>query len=272
MAESSHQHMDSNSLEENGVEASHERRFHFNWIPAVLFRPRQGLARVAALNRPSWLTPLLALTITALALVLASGWLERHALLRGEMDLPPNFEFYSQEQQAQYLSSVQARQGPVFIFVIPALAKIAGLWLGWLVLGGMLHLVLTLLGGRGDTGGALNLVGWASLPFAVRDLVRVVYLLATQHNIAGPGLAGFGMPEAGSLGLLIAEFLKLVDIYLVWYLVLMILGVRAYTGLKLGKAVTAVLITVLLSLLVQVGIGFGIAKLGSLSFAGSYFF
>lgn len=50
-------------------------------------------------------------------------------------------------------------------------------------MGGLLHLVLTMLGGRDSTGGALNIVAWAALPFALRDLVRF-----SPH--AEAGLAG----------------------------------------------------------------------------------
>ena len=43
-----------------------QRRFQFGWVPEVLFRPRQALARILSLNTGVWLTPMLILTVTTL--------------------------------------------------------------------------------------------------------------------------------------------------------------------------------------------------------------
>jgi hypothetical protein len=169
------------------------------------------------------------------------------------------------------MQALQMRQGPVFRYVFPALTAILGVWIGWLLVGGLLHLLMTLQGGRGDTSSAINLVAWASLPFVVRDILQILYLLFTRKLIASPGLSGFINPETGGLNLFMAELLALVDIYLLWRLLLLILGIKAATGLSIGKALTSAVISLLIVLLLQVGLGYLGATLGSLSIVRMFF-
>jgi hypothetical protein len=169
------------------------------------------------------------------------------------------------------MQAMQATQGPVFIYVFPAISALFGVWVGWLLVGGLLHLLLTLLGGRGDTGSAMNLVAWASLPFAIRDIVRIASMLSTDHLIANPGLRGFAPLADANSSLFLASLLSLIDIYLIWHILLLIIGVNAADGLSRGKAVSGVFFTILLVLLLQVLFSFLSAKLGGLTIVRPFF-
>jgi hypothetical protein len=144
--------------------------------------------------------------------------------------------------------------------------------LGWLIVSGLLHLLLTLLGGRGDTATALNVVAWASLPLGLRDLVRLFYLLATQKAITSEGLSGLVNAAQGNASLFLASLLGLVDIYLIWFLLLTTLGAKIGTRLPTGKAFTAASISILGVLILQALILFGVSALGSLSVVRPFFF
>ena len=187
-----------NSLtEEQPVLYQRPKRFYFEWVPGVIFRPGQIFKKIAEKNTGVWLTPMLVLTLTTLILVFASGSIRQKMAQQGEISLPPGFEYYTPEQQAQFQSAMSATSSPVFIYVLPAITGVAKVWFGWLLVGGLIHLLLTLLGGRGDTGSAMNLVAWAGLPFAIRDLVRIGAIFTTQNLISAPGLSGFG-PASGT--------------------------------------------------------------------------
>ncbi len=139
--------------------------------------------------------------------------------------------------------------GPVFRYVLPAIGAVLSVWLGWLIVSGALHLTVTLLGGRGSTLRTANTVAWAGAPFALRDVVRAVAMLASGQVIASPGLSGFTSPEATGSLLFLKLFLASVDLYLIWHIGLLILGLRAGDpGLppaRTGISVTAVMITLL---------------------------
>jgi hypothetical protein len=250
------------------------KRIRLDWIWGVLFKPRKTFSDIlgggtGARPGSSWLTPLLFLTITGLILVLVSGWIQGQAAVAPE--LSPDFQYLSPDQQNQMLQALQMRQGPVFRYVFPALTAVLGVWLGWLLVGGMLHLIITLQGGRGDTSSAMNLVAWSSLPYAVRDILQTIFLLVTRKLISAPGLSGFMASETGGLNLFLVKLLVLVDIYLLWRIILLVIGVKAAAGFSTGKALLSALIPLLILFLLQAGMGYLGTSLGSLSIVRMFF-
>jgi hypothetical protein len=246
------------------------RRINLEWIPAVFFTPRRVFKQITGQSKTIWLTPLLFTTLTALILVAVTGPI-RLAAAQNNIVLPPDFQNYSPEMQAQTLQASQATQGPVFIYVFPSILAIARVWLGWLLVGGLLHLVLTLFGGRSSAGSALNLVAWAALPFALRDIIRIIAAVSTHTLIANPGLSGFA-PAGGRLALFVGKLLATLDIYLVWHILLLVLGVRLATGLNRGKTWGAVLITMLVGVGLEAALGFVSALLSGVSVTRPFFF
>jgi hypothetical protein len=247
------------------------RQFRFDWLLRGIFKPKALFQKIANQTESVWLTPLLLLTVIGIAQVLVAGWVNGLASSGGEVSLPPGFEYYTPEQQAQFQQALQATSGPVFRYVFPALGVILQTWLGWLAVSSLLHLVLTLLGGRGDMRSASNMVAWASLPLVVRDLVRIIALLVTKQPITSPGLAGFAPPGTELLPLFLAAVFALVDIYLFWHILLLTLAARQDNGLSLVKATSGVLVTILLALLAQAALGFAAGRLSNLTVIRPFF-
>jgi hypothetical protein len=246
------------------------RRINLDWVPAVYFSPRQIFKLIASQSRAVWLTPLLFMTLTALILALVSGP-ARLAAAQSGITLPPDFQNYSPEMQAQTLQAAQVSQGPVFIYVFPAVLALGKVWIGWMLVGGLLHLVLTLFGGRGNTGASMNLVAWSALPFALRDILRIIVVASTHSLINNPGLSGFA-PTGGRAALFLSKILASFDIYLVWHVLLLVLGVRLATGLGRGKTWMTVLITILLGVFLEASSGFLASLLSGMSVTRPFFF
>jgi hypothetical protein len=246
------------------------RRLHFDWLPDAFFHPRRAFERIVNSNGV-WLTPILILTLTAVVAALVAGSIRQSAALTGQMNLPPDFQYYSPEQQAQFQQAMSATSNPVFLFVFPALVAVSKVWVGWLLVGGMLHLVMTLLGGRGDTGAAMNLVAWAGLPFALRDVVRIVAMLSTKQLITSPGLFGFAPSGEGFGILFLAGLLGSIDIYLVWHFLLLVLGVCLGNGITRLKAIGGVIFILLLVFSAQAALVAMIGQLGGLTIIRPFF-
>jgi hypothetical protein len=111
----------------------------------------------------------------------------------------------------------------------------------------------------------LNLVAWACLPFVLRDLLRVAFMLIARHPIASPGLSGFGG------GLFLSKVLSSVDIFFVWFAILLAMGLRETDNLPGGKAAAGVAIVLVLVLLVQGGFGTLSASLGGMMITRPFF-
>ncbi|MBL8103255.1 MAG: YIP1 family protein [Anaerolineales bacterium] len=225
-------------------------RFNFARIVEVFLQPQRTFALLAEEARPSWSTPMLTLSISAFLSVIVSGYLTSRAAMMGEVQLPRDWQWWTPDMQANYMQAQQSMQGPVFAYIIPLVSALTGLWLGWLILSGLLHLGSTLLGGRGSMQGALNITGWASLPFLIRDVLRIIFMLIAGHSITSPGLSGF----AGSAAFA-AQLLARVDIFFIWSCILLMIGFGAGDSLSKAKAVTNVVVVTLLLLLLQSGIG-----------------
>jgi hypothetical protein len=242
------------------------RRFDLPRAQAMLFRPRRGFQEMASESRATWLTPMLLLSITAILVVMVAGYVKSQAAITGEVQLPPDWEFWTPEMQNNFMQAQQATQGPVFLYIMPMVSSLTGLWVGWLLLAALLHFGSTLLGGRGSMQSALNIVAWSSLPFAVRDILRVVFMLAAGHAIVSPGLSGFTSTPG-----LVTQLLARVDIFLLWQVILLIIGFALTDGLARGKAVTGVLVVIILVLLAQAGLGALTSSFGGLAVQRPFF-
>jgi hypothetical protein len=246
------------------------RRFQFGWVGDVYFHPRQLFTRIAAANSGLWQTPMLLLSLSAVLLVLAGGWIKQSTGSTA-IEIPPQFQYYTPEQQAQFQQAMAATQGPVFLYVFPGLVAIFRVWLGWLLVGGLIHLISTMLGGRGSTGTTMNVVAWSGMPFFLRDLVRLVALLVTHNAVRSPGMAGFVPASEAQLGIFLTALLGAVDIYLIWAILLISLGVRISTSITTVKAVLGAIITIMLVLSLQAGLSYLTSRLSGLTVIRPFF-
>jgi hypothetical protein len=242
------------------------RRLDFSRVRDLLFHPRQVFQAMTSEARSTWLTPMLVLTITAILVVVVAGYLKTRAAMMGEVQMPRDWQFWTPEMQENYMRAQQATQGPVFTYVMPVIGSLTGLWVGWLLLAALLHFGSTLLGGRGSMQSALNIVAWASLPFAVRDLLRIIFMMSAGHAIASPGLSGFASTSG-----FVSHLLARVDIFLLWQVILLVIGFAIADSLPRSKAVTGVVIVILLVLFAQSGLGTLTSGLGGTAVQRPFF-
>lgn len=247
-------------------------RLHLDWLPGILFRPQRTLAAVVGQPEGVWITPMLTLTITAILLSFAIGNLRQQAVSMGEIRYPPGYEYYTPEQQAQFMQAAQATSGPVFIYLIPIVGNISGVWFGWLIISSVLHLLMTLLGGRGTTTATVNLVAWASIPYAVRDLIRLLYVVTTKKQIEMVGLSGLAPVSDAPIMTYFTALLALIDIFLIWKIILIIIGVDQATKLSRRKVIAGVTITMLALIGVQALGSFLLSMLSDLTVIRPFMF
>jgi hypothetical protein len=225
------------------ISAAAPRSLRLNLVWAVVRRPASSMSWIASQPGPLWLTPLLILSLTGLALVGVSGPIKAQAAAMGQINLPPGFEYYSPAQQDQFLQAQSVATGPAFLYFLPGLSLLMQVWIGWLIASGLLHLTLTLLGSRSTTQTVLNFTAWAALPFAGRDLVRVAAVLIGDRLIQSPGLSGLVEGSGGVSMLWLAQVLRHVDLYLIWHIFLLVLAVRSDGAQGKRRAWAAVLLT-----------------------------
>lgn len=237
---------------------------------ALFLRPGRFFTDLTAKQKPAWIMPLLVLSVSLALQIGVAGYLRAQAAAMGEIQLPQDWEWWTPEMQNNYMQAAQATQGPVFVYLIPLVGALSSLWLGWAVVSGLLHLISTLLGGRGSMNSAMNVVAWASLPFSLRDILRVVFMLTTNRIIASPGLSGFIQGSEPGM-LFVAQLLSLVDVFFIWYAVLTGIGLSINDNLSSRKATLGVVSVLLLVLLIEAGIGMASTNLGSMLISRPFF-
>jgi hypothetical protein len=243
----------------------------FSWIPAILLKPRATIQMIDKEQKHTWLTPLVVLSVMAVLVVIVAAPIRRNAIQMG-LTTPPDFQYYSADQQAQFYTAQATQTSPLFMYVFPVLFGLLAIWLSWFILGSVLHLVLTLSGSRAVSVKSYNMVGWAMVPLGVRYLVQIIAMIITRSTINGAGLSGLVSAEATGVAAYLAALLGLIDIFFIWEILLLIMGTRDYSGLARKKALSATLISLFIFMIIFALPGFLQSILSTLSFTRYYFF
>jgi len=251
-------------LELEQLEAARPHKMHLEWLLPLFFRPRRTLKKVIEEDHAVWIAPILVLSILAIVVVLAGGQ-PRITQAQTNVEMPQDFQYWSPEMQEEYMANQAKQTGPLYIYVFPAIGALAGVWISWFLLGSILHLAFTLSGSRSSNTSALNLVGWASLPFAIRYIVQTIAIITSKQLIASPGLSGFIAADGGGFMVFLRAMLAQIDLYLIWQVVLLMVGALPLTGLTRSKAWTSVLISVVIILALKALPALIGSQLGNLS-------
>jgi hypothetical protein len=244
---------------------------HFEWILPVFFQPRKTIEKITSQEKSVWLTPLLVVSALIILSVLVAGPIKRNIIQMG-LNTPENFQYYSQEQQAQFMSAQANRTSPLFLYVFPVVTGLAGLWVTWFLLSSLLHLSLTLAGSRAQNIRSYNLAAWSLLPIGVRQLVQMVAMLATKTVVSNPGLSGFLTGDIKGLTAFAAALLGLIDIYFIWQIILLLIGVSPLSSLKLSKAWGATAVSLIILMLLMSLPGFLSHAMSGMSTSMPFYF
>jgi hypothetical protein len=110
------------------------------------------------------------------------------------------------------------------------------------------------------------------MPYAFRDLIRLAYLLISSKQIEMSGLSGF-VPVSDSRWMIyIAAFLALLDVFLLWKIYLLFLGVDQATKVSKRKVFLGVSITIVSLISVQAFGGLLLTMLSDLTVVRPFMF
>jgi hypothetical protein len=205
------------------------RRALFGWID----HPRKTLRYVVKESRWSLmlapaLAVFLALVIVTLVSAPATSELARE---QAEQQLAAQVGSLSSEQAEQVKASLDTFTSPVFIGATGIVLGILGLIVTWLLRGVVLFFISYLFGTEYKYKQMVTLVLWSWWPFALRDLVQAVYVLINGQLVTNRGLSflvasGDQVQDAGNA---VYGLLSQVDLFLVWHLLLVAVGLAVTT-------------------------------------------
>lgn len=217
-------------------EASQKSRSPWSWLYKILIRPRDVFEEMAENEGSVWIKPLLVLSILVIVLALLSGPVRAVEAQMNMAQPPDDFQYWSEEQQNQFFESQNALQGQLFVTILPLVSGLIGVWIGWFLLGSILHLLMTFGGSRQPQSTYLNLVAWSAIPLGLRTLVQIVAVLVSKQLVGSPGLSGFVDASAGGFLNFVRAILSMVDIYAVGFVLILLIGAPILSNLKSAKA------------------------------------
>jgi hypothetical protein len=249
---------------ENSTVVPQNKRFYFEWLFPFLFRPRAHAQQVAQ-KRATWLTPLLVVSLLmGVRLWFASPVVVVDSPVPAESVPAPvpgakgMADTYTISAPAggggggtvvtpDSGGGVEPQVGSATGQIVPILGALAGLWVGWFLLSVLLYVGMVVNGSSNSFTETLNLVGWSSLPLGIRQIPLLIASLAIPSVAANaPGLASLTTSMSDPTGIFLTSLLKLVDVYLVWQVILILLGLGKISPLParriLGVTFGAVLI------------------------------
>jgi hypothetical protein len=230
-----------------------ERRGIARLLWGMAVRPRVTLEYLNENEKRAWWLPaLLGLLLAVLPILVAAPITtrqSREAFLANQEQIAERYG--TQQDPAQMEQALSIATNPLITTIFPAVVGGLGRIAGWLIWAGVLYLAGMALGGRSTYGALFRMVVWAWLPYTVRGLLQTVYIVASGQLITNPGLSGLvKQPQSvselftapPSLGqTLCAAGLGVIDLYLVWNLILLVIGVSVTTRLPKRKAVLVTL-------------------------------
>jgi hypothetical protein len=248
-----------------------KRDHHWGWVPRMFVKPRSTLAKVNAQETSTWLAPMLILAVMVLLAVVVAAPIKRVNIQTGAT-IPEDFQWWSQERQQQFLQAQQNLTSPTFMYLFPLLTGLAGYLLFWVLCSSLLYLSLTLAGSRTTNQRVSNLIAWAMLPFALRELVKVIVIIGSKKLVEDPGLSYLVASDATGIMAWLRGVLGQVDFYGLLFAIFLFLGAFPLSGLRANKAVLATTVALFLVLVLV-----GIPSLISTALSGSggsgfYFF
>ncbi|HTX79712.1 MAG TPA: YIP1 family protein [Longilinea sp.] len=210
------------------------KRFHLDWVIPTFIHPKTAIQTIVAQEKATWLTPMLLLSALVILAGLVAGPIRQDVII-SSATIPDSFQYLSPDQQAQFMDAQSSQSSALFTYIFPIAGSLLGIWITWFLLGIVLHLSLTLTGSRAHSVRSYNLVAWTMLPFAVRQVVQILAMLFAHSLISAPGLSGFVTVSGGGLAFL-SGILAQIDIYFIWQIALLLLGVQPLSGLTRAKA------------------------------------
>ena len=100
----------------------------------------------------------------------------------------------------------------------------------------------------------------------MQNILRVVYMFLAQHTIASPSLSGF----ASGSGFLY-QILARTDLFLLWNIILLMIGFAVVDGLPKGKSFANAFIVIVLVLLAQAGLAALVSNFGGSAIQRPFF-
>jgi hypothetical protein len=231
----------------------------FRILSGVIIRPRATFERLREAKRAHWWLVFILTMVSAILLAAATSAAQA-SMMQGFT--PP------EGMEGVEMPAAAVQSSPILTIAGTALGSIVSTLAGYLLIVLVVFAFGLVLGGKATFKQVVNVSIWTTLPYAVRGLVQAIASFVTG-NVAVSGLSGvLTTMESASLPLL-ATVLGKIDVYTIWSLVLLTIGVSVLYKLSKGKTLIIVISYVVIALGLTLALNAAISAISSLFGGGN---
>jgi hypothetical protein len=222
-------------------------------VLSIIDRPREAMQQVASRPR-SWLLAAVLLVASLVLLTAISAPQQIGLANERSQAMIEQLKASMSEEQARALEGRDVSLTPSRYWLSAVGAGTLFMALGWVFRAAVVHFISMAIGGVSNWGSAFAITVWSALPFLVRNIVQAVYIVTSKQLIEHQGLAflvtsGKWLEDSRSLAY---AALSNVDLFALWHIVLLGIGISAAT--KVGRTQGFVLAVIVWALFLGLGL------------------
>jgi hypothetical protein len=208
----------------------------FQALVGVITRPRATFGSMRDAERGHWwvvfLVALIALVLNTVATVPIQVEASQ-AAFEAQMS---QMEGLDEAQMAQVEQTQAIMSSTAVLSAIGTVTGIIGLLIGYGIRAGVLFALGMVLGGQASFKQIWRMAVWTTLPMAVGTFVSAIAIVATGQLPAAGLTYALTEPELAAASPLVIAILGRIDLYMIWSLVLIAIGIRATVRLSTAKS------------------------------------
>jgi hypothetical protein len=190
----------------------------------VLMSPGDVFERIR--EKPTWWVPFIILIIATIALTVMTAPIGKEIGLQ-------QIEKKADQMTAEQLAQTKQMLDSPFMTAFSMVAALITVLVSLFIQVGVIHFVLSAMGGNATMVAGLSVVLFANVPMTIRHFVEAGYAFKT-HELMKTGIAGM-FPDVDIMSPM-AAFLGGVDIFAAWQYVLLAIGCSIVYKVSKGKA------------------------------------
>jgi hypothetical protein len=203
-------------------------------LVSMIDRPAVTMSYVGKKPGWAWVTPALLVLVGLVVFSVAAAPLTSELALRQAQQqmasLPP-------QQAEQAAAQVEKFTSPPMMVAFSTIGGLVTLAVIWLLGAGVLYFLGLVAGGEANFGQSFAILTWSWLPYALRNLIMAAYV-AYSGKLLNPGLSSLVATgdQAKDAANWLYGLLSQVDLFYLWHLILVIVGLAAVGRLSKVKA------------------------------------
>lgn len=217
----------------------------WSMLVSIFYEPTKVFRAIK--EKPTWVLPLIVFLLT----MMVAAYFMMPAIQQAQLDYIDRSDVYTAEQKAEIKTQMQAGQGFQWIGVIAS--PIVWTFAIFLTVGVTMLMGNVIFGGKARFAQVFSLVTVSFMTWVISSIVKTPLIVAKNSVDVRTSLA-IVLPGETTSGVLYTLLNTYTDVFIVWQMILLVIGVKVVYEFTTQKAVLTVLTPTIVFALISAGI------------------